>query len=255
MKKNLIIVWLFIIACSGYSQSADEILQEGKNLLKQGKVMFDESYFLKARGLFERISADDDHKIVQYYLALTDYNLAVYYMQNEKTDAFRQFISSAQEILKSSLKEDEKDAESMALLGTVYGIQVSLDPALGPTFGTQSVVLVSQALGMAPDNPRVLLFNGISKFNTPEFYGGSKTKALSYLSRAIEIFESENMSDEEIDWGYMETLAWQGKTYESLGEFESALNSYQKALGVEPEYGWVKYILLPSLQQKLESSD
>lgn len=252
MKKLILIVCLSVIASVSYSQSVDEILLEGKTLLNQGKVLFDDSYFLEARGLFERISNSDVHpQPVQYYLALTDYNLAVYYFQKRKTKLFKKFIESAQEILKSILKENDKDVESLVLLGTVYGIQVSLDPALGPTYGAQSVVLVSQALGLGPDNPRVLMLNGISKFNTPEFYGGSKTVALKYFSTSIEKFEEKSTNAEDINWGYMEAFAWQGRAYESLGEFESALNSYQKALDVEPDYSWVKYVLLQALEDKM----
>ncbi|MGD8305744.1 MAG: tetratricopeptide repeat protein [Ignavibacteria bacterium] len=252
MKKLILIVFISAIASVSYSQSADEILKQGKTLLNQGKVLFDDSYFLEARGLFERISNSDvHHQLVQYYQALTDYNLAVYYLQKRETEKFKEFIKSAQEILKSLLKENDKDVESLALLGTVYGIQVSLDPTLGPTYGAQSVTLVSQALGLAPDNPRVLMLNGISKFNTPDFYGGSRTEALKYFSTSIEKFEEKSANAEEINWGYMEACAWQGRAYESLGEFESALNSYQKALDAEPDYSWVKYVLLPELEDKM----
>ena len=93
---------------------------------------------------------------------------------------------------------------------------------------------------------------GISKYNTPEFYGGSKTEALNYFTNSVEKFESiQNGSENVIDWGYLDALAWQGKTYEKLGNFESALKSYQQTLNVEPDYSWVKYVLLPELQNKI----
>lgn len=256
MKKTSIIICMVVFAVAGYSQTTEDILLEGKKLLKQGKVMFDDSYLLKARGLFERIATTDNyHKLSQYHIALCDYNLAVYYLNNKNTESFKNSITSAQEILKSLLKVNDKDVESMALLGTVYGIQVSLDPALGPTYGAQNVALVSQALGFAPGNPRVRMLNGISKFNTPDFYGGSKTEALKFFTGAVKIFEGENTNDSEIDWGHMESLAWQGRAYESLGDSENALKSFQQALVIEPDYDWVKYVLLPSLQKKMNSKN
>ena len=34
-------------------------------------------------------------------------------------------------------------------------------------------------------------------------------------------------------------------------EFEAAKTNFDKALEVNPEYGWVKYVLLPDLQKKM----
>jgi len=97
-------------------------------------------------------------------------------MQTKDKAQFKNYVESATEELKSLLEENENNAEVISLLGTIYGIQVSLDPSLGPSLGSQNVALTSQALGIDPNNPRVLLQAGISKLNTPEFFGGSKTR-------------------------------------------------------------------------------
>ena len=87
MKQICFVIFLFILVTVGYSQSSNEVLLKGKNLVKQGTVIFDDSYLLKARGLFERIALDDiNHHMAQYYIALTDYKLAVFYLQKEKLD-------------------------------------------------------------------------------------------------------------------------------------------------------------------------
>jgi hypothetical protein len=51
--------------------------------------------------------------------------------------------------------------------------------------------------------------------------------------------------------GYLEALTWMGRSQEKLENFDAALFSYRKVLSVEPDFGWVKYSLLPKLEEKL----
>jgi len=171
MKKRFITLIIFIsIATSGYSQPYDELMTKGKELVHKGTFFFDLSYLINARGLFERaLNIDTEDFFAQYFLAYTDYRLAIYYMQTKDNVQFKNYVNSATKELKTLLKGNENNAEVISLLGTVYGIQVSRDPSLGPTLGSQNVALTSQALGIAPNNPRVLLQAGISKLNAPEF--------------------------------------------------------------------------------------
>lgn len=257
MKKRFITLIIFIsIATSSYAQPYDELMTKGKEYVHQGTFFFDLSYLINARGLFERaLNIDTENFFAQYFLAYTDYRLAIYYMKTKDNVQFKNYVESATKELKNLLKGNENNAEIISLLGTVYGIQVSRDPSLGPTLGSQNVALISQALEIAPDNPRVLLQAGISKLNTPEFYGGSKTKALEYFKKSVKAFEASGESIANVGWGYLDALAWLGITYTQLNDYASAIQTYKKALGIEPEYAWVKKELLPSVQDKLDSED
>ena len=128
-----------------------------------------------------------------------------------------------------------------------------MDPSLGPSKGSQNVAFTSEAIGISPDNPRVLLQRGISKFNTPEFFGGSKEKAMDYFKNSISIFEKTDESDSKINWGYLDALAWLGKTHAQLGEYEAAISVYKKTLQIQPNFSWVKNDLLPAVQEKITS--
>jgi tetratricopeptide (TPR) repeat protein len=256
MKKTILLILLFVFGGISikYAQQAEELIDEGKKLLKKADVYFDDDMYLKARGLFERASfADNENFFADYYLAYTDYRLAVYYMQTKDNIQFENYIESATKELKSLLEKDENNAEVISLLGTVYGIQVSRDPSLGPSLGSQNVALTSQALGIEPNNPRVLLQIGISKLNTPEFFGGSKTKALEYFKKSVKAFETSGESITNIEWGYLDALAWLGITYDQLKDYNSAIETFNKALEIEPNFSWVKNNLLPSAQEKLAS--
>lgn len=256
MKKINLLILLFVIGSISikYAQQAEALIDEGKKLVNEGDIYFDNDAYLKARGLFERASfADDENFFAHYFLGYTDYRLSVYYMQTKDNVQFKNYVESATEKLKSLLEENENNAEVISLLGTVYGIQVSLDPSLGPSLGAQNVALTSQALGIDPNNPRVILQAGISKLNTPEFFGGSKTKALEYFKKSVKAFETSGQNITNIEWGYLDALAWLGITYKQLEEYSTAVEVYNKALGIEPDYSWIKNVLLPSAEENLKS--
>jgi tetratricopeptide (TPR) repeat protein len=256
MKRKILFIVLFISAAISfnYAQPVNALIDEGKKLLHKADVEFDRTSYIKARGMFERAQASDkENYLANYFLAYTDYKLAVYYTQKKDKQQFTNYVDSATEILKSLIKKNDSDAEAIALLGTAYGIQVSMDPGLGPSKGSQNVALTSEAIGISPDNPRVLLQKGVSKYNTPEFFGGSKEEALDFFKRSISIFENEIDTDSKINWGYLDALAWLGRTYTNMGNYESAISTYKKALQIEPEFSWVKNSLLPAAQEKLTS--
>jgi tetratricopeptide (TPR) repeat protein len=254
IKVFFIILFLMAAVSLNNAQPVDALIDEGKKSLYKADVEFDLTSYIKARGMFERaLASDKENYLANYFLAYTDYKVAVYYMQKKDKQQIVNYVDSATKNLKSLINDDESDAEAISLLGTVYGIQVSMDPSLGPSKGSQNVALTLEALEISPDNPRVLLQKGISKYNTPEFFGGSEEEAMDYFKKSISIFENKDESDGIINWGYLDALAWLGKTYSQLGDYEAAISTYNKALQIEPEFSWVKNSLLPAVQEKLTS--
>jgi tetratricopeptide (TPR) repeat protein len=258
MKPTTLLVLLFVFVgvSINYAQPVNEVIEKGIEILHNGYVHFDESEMFKARGLFERASANDkENYLAQYYLALTDYNLAIYFMHKEEKEEFQKYSDSSEKILKELIKNNGSDAEAVSLLGGLYGIRVAMNPGLGASLGSQNIALTSQAFGIASNNPRVLLQKGISKFSSPEFVGGNKREALKYLNRSVKEFENPDEQVTNIDWGYLDALAWLGIAYSSLGDYKSAINAYSKALEFEPDYARIKYDLFPKAEEKLTSSN
>jgi uncharacterized protein (DUF2141 family) len=66
---------------------------------------------------------------------------------------------------------------------------------------------------------------------------------------AISLFNKN--AQKTIDWGYVETLAWKGQALTQKKEYRLAKKTYSQALEVEPEFGWVKYNLLPQLEKMM----
>jgi tetratricopeptide (TPR) repeat protein len=153
--------------------------------------------------------------------------------------------------LQQAVKRDPKDAESHALLGSVYGLQIAESPMTGGMrLGPRASAALDRAASLEPGNPRVLLLQGVSAFNTPAMFGGGSGKAETLLRRSLERFAAEPIAKAWPAWGRFDAHVWLGQTLAGKGHRAAAKAEYDKALAITPNSGWVKHVLLPALDAK-----
>ena len=144
---------------------------------------------------------------------------------------------------------DPEAAEAYALLASAYGRQIELSPVKGMFLGPKAGKAIGKALELAPDNPRVVLSAAIGDFNTPGIFGGDKERGMQGFRRAARLFALEKPSDPlEPVWGHSEAFAWLGLAYMDRDDRKRAGAAFEKALEIDPDFGWVKYVLLPELE-------
>ena len=249
LRFLLSLAFIFSITYPTFAQPADSLIVSGRQMLQAGENANDLDAMYAARATFERALADTGLVAWgHYYIALADYRIAGL-LEGESKDP-SEHLNAAVEHLKKATEIDPQSAEAHALLSSVYGWQIGLSPMktmiLGPKVGKAS----QKAKKLAPDNPRVVLSAAISDFNTPEMFGGSKEKGLQGFQRAAELFAQEEPTDPvQPVWGHREAYAWLGIAYQNQGELESARAAFEKALAIDPDFGWVKYWLLPGLEK------
>lgn len=179
-----------------------------------------------------------------YEAAYANYRLAISAnVMGQKTIADNA-LASAQASLEI-LTNSQADAESLALLSSVYGMQIALDNSKGAELGIKSANAIAQAEQLAPLNPRVTLVKAIAAYNTPAMFGGSMQVAKTLASSAIERF---NQPCENICWGEAEAYTWRGLAKQELGDAQGAIEDWQQALQVEKDYGWAKFLLQQNQQ-------
>jgi tetratricopeptide (TPR) repeat protein len=176
-----------------------------------------------------------------YDKALANYRLGLNYSFVQQQDKAIEALAIATKQLIALVEIDNQDNESWALLAQVYGLRIAYQPMKGSDFGPKSATALMKAQGISPNNPRVLLVQGVSKYNTPAMFGGSKHEALSALSKAIEQYANDQHS--EFHWGYAEAYTWRGLTQLELGNKDAALADWTKAIEISPNYGWAKNLL------------
>lgn len=187
-------------------------------------------------------------EIVRYTVAYLDWRLALFSEAGVNVEGDpAALLDEAVELLRENIEADEEDAESHALLSAVYGLQVAGSARGGMLRGTESGRAIDRAMELSPANPRVLFLNGVGKFHTPQTFGGGEDRAERLLRRAVAAFRTEPPDRPWPRWGLVDVHAWLGIVAERRGDRAAARTHYEDALRIEPEFDWVKRVLLPNL--------
>ena len=247
MQKRLALITLIGLILNALLIAApaddfDNAIVKGKKLIEKGVQKIDEKTLMDARSHFERLLQNKEMQwLTHYYIGYADYRLAVYYQIQQNKEMLLKYLDDGIENIYASLEKNEKFADAHGLLSSLLGQKISTDPALGMTLGMESMTAISEALEYGKDNPRVAMFAAISAYYTPEQFGGSKTKAMTEMTRAAELFEKENLDDIRLpDWGHDESLTWLGRFHTAAGEFDLAKKNLEAALKLSPESSFAK---------------
>lgn len=185
----------------------------------------------------ERLSLE----VKGYEQGLAFYRLGLNYQMTGQIDNAIEALEKATELLEYTVKENDQDTESYALLAQVYGLRIAYEPMKGAIFGPRSANAINRAQKLDNENPRVKLISGIIAYNTPVMFGGSKSNALENFNQAIDVFPSDQQSD--FHWGYAESYTWRGLTHLEMGNKEKALADWQQAITIEPNFGWARMLI------------
>ena len=176
--------------------------------------------------------------LMRYTVAYVDWRLSF----NPAVDAREQqnLIDEAKTQLEAVTSANGQDAEALALLAVVYGAQIAKKPDLGMTLGPAADELLGRALGLEPNNPRVLLLRGQDVFHTPPEYGGSVREAENFFRKAVQRFDQEPASKPWPNWGRFDAHVWLGQALADRHDKAGAKAEYDLALKIAPNSTWVK---------------
>jgi len=265
MKKSyqlifIVIIGLFLNISDSYADDFTEAMLNAKTKLKAAADSFNKEELIKVRGEFERIKQlKKDIWLVDYYIAYTDYNIALTEMESEDKDEIKKYTKSGLDVINKSieLKDDFSDS---------YVLKVSLNFnrwQYEPGQMNDIISEVKEANILAEkydaDNPRYYLVNGISKYWTPEQFGGGVEEALQELNRSNELFETRvEPSELYPDWGYDWTLGYLALCMikrNDEGDMDKAKDYIDKALEINPESGFIKGFVMKEYEKESEQKD
>lgn len=166
-------------------------------------------------------------------------------------DAAEEMVETSENYLKKFIKANPDNADAKALMAGIMGMKIALSPMKGMFLGPKSDGLLSEAIKLNDASAQVNFQKGSSLFYTPEMFGGDKEKAIVHLELARQAHEKNSTIQ---NWEYLNTLATLGQCYQGVGKLEVAKTTYQTALEVEPNFGWVKHQLLPSVDKKMTAA-
>lgn len=249
-----IVLLLGVGAVPAAAQSADSLIIRGKTLLHEGNNVADLDQIAEARSLFARAIEDDSRAaLAHYYVARADDRLANYLMQQDEDRALDR-INSAIDHLETATELEPEFADAYALLASMYGRKIALKPLVGMILGPKSDRVLDKAKELAPDNPRIVYITAVADYNKPSMWGGDKDRALKGLHRAVGLFAQETHDDPLApSWGHEDAYAWLAIAYMDREAYSEARTALEEALEVNPDFGWVKTVLLPKLEQQQNS--
>ncbi|HMF95153.1 MAG TPA: hypothetical protein VKE96_12695 [Vicinamibacterales bacterium] len=158
-------------------------------------------------------------------------------------------LEGADKDLREVIRADARSAEARALLASVNGYRIRAG-GNAMKLGAEAQELLAAAARLEPDNPRVLLEQGINTFHVPAEYGGSAEHAEALLRQSLAAFEREPVGRPWPNWGRFDARVWLGQVLAARGDKDGARAEYDQALKLVPDSGYVKYKLIPLLNRK-----
>ena len=235
-------------AASASARWADSASRE----IEAANVQADLPRLTAAAAMLERVllATPSDHLLL-YYRALALYRTAGYYTGQKKNDEAKRALEEADRLLEDATAKNPT-ADALALRGAVLGqlIGASGSPLSGMTLGPKATDLIDRAVELEPKNPRVWLIRGISAMHTPRMFGGGAEKAERDLRKAIELFPADEPKTPNPTWGHADAYVWLGQLMQREKKPADARAAYDKALEIQPNYEWVRRVLIPSLGTK-----
>ncbi len=204
MKTKIIIILLLIAGSSFASSKKDQkLILKNLNQLEKGVDLEKLSKIKSNFAIMVKTSPND--WLLSYYAAYTSILTGMNQIENNAKD---ECFDEALLFIKQAEKLSPNNAEVLALKSWALGMKIGIDPYnRGRTLGPESSVILSTALKLDNNNPRVYYLMGMSSMYTPEEYGGGKDIALSLFETAIEKYKTFHLTSAEMpNWGKKQTI-------------------------------------------------
>lgn len=219
-----------------------------RRIIDRGVVRGDTAQLLQGVALVDRaLTAFPEHGLLLHYRGYAAYRLGQLAMTRKQEDAAEARYEEALAYLDRAVAAQPL-AETHALRSSCMGQLMAGSALRGMRYGPAASRADDEALALGKNNPRVLLLQAVSAWYKPSMFGGGQDKARQLMARALAAFERDTPGPALPSWGRAEALAWHGQWELAAGRSAAARAAYQQALTLEPEYGWVKYALLPAVR-------
>jgi hypothetical protein len=196
--KKLLFAWLICLSTIAFSQSMEEAI---KINLAQFESARDAAAVRACANRFSLIASKwNTEWVAHYYAALSKAVLGT--MEKDNTNKIQLFneVDYHLEIAKATgAKEND---EVYVLAAMIASMRIGIYPDQWQKYGEIFSENIKKAKKIRETNPRIYYLEGMSKFYTPEAFGGGKQNALPYFKKAKELFQDDISGDiTKPSWG------------------------------------------------------
>lgn len=242
MIRLLTILLLFAAPFAQADSAADKLTEAGISVFTNAYQAWDGDRFNDAVKQFQRACDLPSATATNFYwLGVAEFHRMLQ-LQSTPASATNQIAAQAAcdaavEALTTAVKLDDRNAESHALLGTLYGMKIKGSLLRAAWFGPRVQKQCRLALATGANDPRVQYLLGMCQFHTAK-NPADWHETLATLLKAEKLFEAEAKvaaGPLEPRWGHDSCLTFIGRTYESLDERSEAAAYYRRALAMHPQ--------------------
>lgn len=197
MKTRML---LLLLLCTTFlhAQTVDEALQTSLH------------QFYAASTQEERVASSNRLSLIankwnaewftHYYSAYAKTLLGVY--EQDRTKKISYFEEAEKNLETARATTNGENDEVYSLGAMIASMKIGIYPDQWQKYGDQFATNIKKAKELRKENPRIYYLEGMSKFYTPEAYGGGKKSALPYFQKAAEYFALESDNDiRKPSWG------------------------------------------------------
>jgi len=135
-----------------------------------------------------------------YYSAYAKTLLGVYEQDQTKKISYFEEAEKNLETAKTSPKGENDEVYALAAM--IASMRIGIFPDQWQKYSEVFAFNMKKAKEIRKENPRIYYLEGMSKFYTPEMYGGGKKSALPFFQKAAEYFALESDADiRKPSWG------------------------------------------------------
>ncbi len=241
MSRWLTVVLSFAAMLAHADAVADKLAAAGVAEFTAAYQAWDGERFDAAAELFRRaVASAPESGTNRYWLGTTLFHRMLHLETSPAAGTNRPAVEATREAAVAALTQanrlQERDAETHALLGTLYGMKIGGNLARALRFGPRVQRHRQQALALGAENPRVRYLLGACLFHTAK-KAPAQREALAAFLKAEELFDREagtKAGPLEPRWGHSACLTFAGRAYEQLGERAKAAEYFRKALAAHP---------------------
>jgi tetratricopeptide (TPR) repeat protein len=241
MIRALLIGWFLAATLAWADDQSDRLAAAGVEEFNAAYQAWNGERFSAAAALFRQAVTNAPGSSTNFYwLGAAEFHRLLHLRSLPVTRANQRAADAAMDAaldaLSTSVKLDAHQAESHALLGTLYGMKIGGNVMRAVLIGPRVAKHCDKALSSGADNPRVRYLLGTCQFHTAQ-KPAARREALASLLAAEKLFviEAQRAAGPlEPRWGYSSCLTFIGRTYELLGQPTEAADYFRKALAEHP---------------------
>ena len=176
---------------------------------------------------------EQDQKQLQLEILFHEFLIAD--MSSKKVK--RKYSRLCTESTENILDQGDIQSELYAILSACFGLSAETNLFRASSHGTKSGKMIEKALELDSDNSFNNMIKGVGDYTRPAFAGGNKSRAMTYLKKAIDLSKSNNDRESSLVIAiasfHLANIAFQQREYDIsswyLDRSLEIAHTYQKA--------------------------